>query len=119
MKCFNHHDQEAVGVCKSCLKGICANCATDIGGGITCSEECKIVAKDNIRLVKNSVDAQKDFKNGAAYLGPVFFIVMGLFFIGFSLYKKGFGEFGFIFGGIFTVFGILLLLFNYRHAKRA
>ncbi len=119
MKCFNHHNQDAVGVCKSCLKGICVNCATDIGGGITCSDECESVAKDNIRLVKNTVDAQRDFKKGGAYFGPFYLLLMGLAFIGFGQYKKSFFEFGTIIGGIFCVFGLLLFVINYRHAKRS
>lgn len=118
MKCFNHHSQDAVGVCKSCLKGICTECATDIGGGIICSAECETTAKDNIQLIKNTVASQKDFKKGGAYLGPVFFTLMGLAFIGFGLYEKGFANFGFLFGGLFAVFGILLFFLNYRHANR-
>ena len=118
MKCFNHHENDAVGVCKNCLKGICSECATDIGGGITCSEQCKLIAKDTIAMVKNSVASQKDFKKGGTYLGPLFFTLMGLGFIGFGLYEKGFGNFGFLFGSLFTLFGILLFILNYRHANR-
>ena len=119
MKCFNHHNQDAVGVCKSCLKGICSECATDIGGGITCSDECENIARDNIRLVKNTVDAQRDFKKGGAYLAPLYFFLMGAAFIGFGLYKKSFFEFGSLLGGLFCLFGVAMFIFNYRHAKRA
>ncbi|MGK0270625.1 MAG: hypothetical protein ACI88H_001272 [Cocleimonas sp.] len=119
MKCFNHHQQDAVGVCKSCLKGVCRECATDIGGGLACFDECTIVARSTIELVKNTVASQKDFKKGGAYLGPLFFIIMGLGFIGFGLYEKNFGTFGLLFGSLFAIFSVLLLILNFRHAKRA
>ncbi|GAA0422354.1 hypothetical protein GCM10009133_33650 [Cocleimonas flava] len=118
MKCYNHHNHDAVGVCKSCLKGICTECATDIGGGITCSDECATNAKDSIALLKSTVASQKDFKKGGGYVAPIFFLLMGLGFIGFSLYKEGFGEFGYLFGGLFTLFGIAIAFLNYRHVKR-
>ena len=52
MKCYNRHDQDAVGVCKSCLKRVCAECTTDIGVGITCSVECQSNAEDAIAMLK-------------------------------------------------------------------
>lgn len=118
MKCFNHHSNDAVGVCKNCLKGICIKCATDIGGGLACSIKCESEAKETIDLVKNTVASQKDFKQGGAYLGPAFFTLMGLGFIGFGLYEKGFANFGFLFGSLLALFGILLFVLNYRHANR-
>lgn len=36
MKCFNHPDIEAVGVCSSCGKAICANCSMVIDNKVTC-----------------------------------------------------------------------------------
>ncbi|MBP7275989.1 MAG: hypothetical protein KBA51_07280, partial [Kiritimatiellae bacterium] len=34
MKCFNHEDRDAVGTCKSCGKGVCRECAVDMGKGL-------------------------------------------------------------------------------------
>jgi hypothetical protein len=34
MKCYYHHEVDAVGLCKSCSKGICPECAFDVGGGL-------------------------------------------------------------------------------------
>lgn len=118
MKCYNHNDNDAVGVCKSCLKGICTECATDIGGGLACSDECAQTARDSIDLVKRTVESQKDFRKGGALIGPMFFLFMGLGFIGFSLYKKGFGEFGYLFGGLFVFFGLIFFMYNRRYMKR-
>ena len=36
MNCFNHPDVPAVGMCKACQKGLCMECAVDLGHGIAC-----------------------------------------------------------------------------------
>lgn len=41
MKCFNHPDQDAVGSCKHCSKGVCTTCAKESGWGIVCSQACE------------------------------------------------------------------------------
>ena len=41
MKCFNHHENEAVAICKNCQKALCDGCATDVGNGIACRNSCE------------------------------------------------------------------------------
>lgn len=41
MKCYNHPDHDAVGVCKSCQKGICMECATTIDESLSCKGRCE------------------------------------------------------------------------------
>jgi len=41
MKCFYHQDTDAVGICKSCSKGICKDCAVVVGNGIACKGRCE------------------------------------------------------------------------------
>jgi hypothetical protein len=36
MKCINHHDVDAVGVCVKCGKGLCIDCKRELGGKIYC-----------------------------------------------------------------------------------
>lgn len=38
MKCYNHKDQDAVGNCRYCGKGICKNCAVEVSKQIFCRE---------------------------------------------------------------------------------
>jgi len=40
MQCFLHRDVAAVGICRTCGKGICPACAREIDRGIVCSEAC-------------------------------------------------------------------------------
>ncbi|MBF0531689.1 MAG: hypothetical protein HQL23_01165 [Candidatus Omnitrophica bacterium] len=45
MKCFNHPNAEAVGVCKGCGKGLCLACAKDSEYGLSCAGKCETELK--------------------------------------------------------------------------
>ena len=38
MKCYNHHDRDAFGVCKTCGKGLCLECLKEENGVILCKK---------------------------------------------------------------------------------
>jgi hypothetical protein len=40
MHCYEHHEREAIGVCLSCGKGLCPDCAQVEGEAIACGVEC-------------------------------------------------------------------------------
>ena len=40
MRCYEHRDEDAIGVCKSCGKAACPDCSEDTGHGIACSAAC-------------------------------------------------------------------------------
>src|SRR5262245_44541193 len=46
MRCFYHQDREAVGLCKSCARALCAECAVDQGTGLACRGRCEERARD-------------------------------------------------------------------------
>lgn len=37
MKCFDHAEEQAVGPCKHCSKGIGVTCTVDTGDGLACA----------------------------------------------------------------------------------
>jgi hypothetical protein len=41
VKCFHHHENEAVAICKNCHKALCDGCAADVGNGIACRNSCE------------------------------------------------------------------------------
>lgn len=42
MKCFNHHDRDAFGICAVCGKGLCLECMQSLGNKIICRDKkCK------------------------------------------------------------------------------
>jgi uncharacterized membrane protein len=61
MKCFYHPDADAVAICKNCNKGLCSECAVDVGNGIACKNNCedKVIALNktinlNTKILKSS-----------------------------------------------------------------
>jgi hypothetical protein len=60
MRCFNHRDKEAIAVCRSCGKGVCADCSVDIGRGIACKTGgCEQSTRDCIDLVDRNIQIYK------------------------------------------------------------
>ena len=41
MNCFRHSPTAAVGICKTCFKAVCPECAVDVGNGLACKGECE------------------------------------------------------------------------------
>ncbi len=37
MKCYNHHDRDAFGICKACGKALCLECMKEENGVIVCN----------------------------------------------------------------------------------
>src|SRR5690242_15471145 len=65
MRCFYHQTKEAVGTCKSCGKGLCAECTVDLVKGLACRNQCEESVKAiidlvdrNIQLCRNPAKAQ-------------------------------------------------------------
>ena len=55
MKCFQHSDDDAVGVCKACYKGVCRHCAADLGRGLACRGVCEEEVRALIRLIESNI----------------------------------------------------------------
>jgi hypothetical protein len=55
MLCFYHQEKEAVGICKSCGKGVCVECAVDLGKGLACRSRCEESARAIIALVDRNI----------------------------------------------------------------
>jgi len=55
MECFIHPNVPAVGLCKSCGKGVCHSCALPVERGLACSEACKPFAESLSQLQVTSI----------------------------------------------------------------
>jgi hypothetical protein len=53
MNCFNHRDRPAIGLCKSCGKGVCADCLSEIPNGLACKGSCE----DRVNLINRIIDS--------------------------------------------------------------
>jgi hypothetical protein len=55
MKCFYHRNLDAIGNCKSCGKGLCPDCAVDLGRGLACRNKCEEDARALIALIEHNI----------------------------------------------------------------
>ena len=59
MKCFNHHEKDAVAVCRHCGKALCPDCTVESEHGVSCSGRCERHMGDfNELLNRAEKDAQ-------------------------------------------------------------
>ena len=87
MRCFYHEDREAVGSCKSCLKGLCRDCAVDLTKGLACREHFEADAQALIQLIDRNIQLSASSTNlikssrGVRFSTAVFQFVTGAVFI--------------------------------------
>ena len=107
MNCFNHREQPALGICKSCGKALCGDCLVERKNGLACKGSCE----DRVDMAdcfldtssKNLSAAQRNVRiQGAVSL------VMGIAFLVSAVwtYFEGFGFLPYFLG----VLGVLTLL---------
>ncbi|MBN1384139.1 MAG: hypothetical protein JW983_04565 [Elusimicrobia bacterium] len=119
MKCYNHPEKDAAGICKHCSKGLCKECAVDVGGGLACINSCE----DEVREVNKVISQSKTVyqKAGKSYTqNAVIYGLLGFFFLLF-----GIGSLLLVGGGFPALFliipGIIFLLgafFCYSSGKK-
>lgn len=63
MRCFNHHEANAVCSCKSCAIFLCPECAIKIDHGYVCSEVCRVNAEAIEQYNQETLQARKDTEN--------------------------------------------------------
>ena len=54
MRCFVHPSADAVALCRSCFKGVCASCAIPAGLAVACSPVCATNAERMMKVVEVS-----------------------------------------------------------------
>ena len=96
---------DAVALCKSCLRGICAECAADMGKGLACRGKCETEVASLLELQQRNKTAYQ--KASGSYLR----MAAGMAVFGFLL--SAFGILGWSGGqGLFlVVLGLFMLTF--------
>ncbi len=77
MNCFNHPNVPAVGICKYCHKGLCMECAIDLGHGIACKNHREDVGM----LITIQEDSKRALQNAEALVRALPGILLGIFLI--------------------------------------
>lgn len=81
MNCYNHPEIDAIGVCKSCSKGVCRECVVDLDKGLACKNSCEEDVRALNELLAKTKTAYQ--KTGKAYSNNAIIYVLlgGLFLI--------------------------------------
>ena len=106
MRCFNHSDVQAVGLCKHCNRALCHECANDLGFSLACRgvHESEVTTSND--MVKRAARAQTASRF-IQYLVPLVAIAGGSLLIGNHLYMghRGAGL-GLWLGGFSIAYGL-------------
>jgi hypothetical protein len=120
MKCFYHPQTDAVATCKNCNKGLCLECASDVGNGVACKGKCESEVHAFNEMIQRAVRA-KNVHGGYYKMWAVFFGLGGLtaltisFFSWENIKSVVLIPMGLI--SLFTAFYYLLMVNNYSGKK--
>jgi len=108
VKCFNHSEVDAVGLCKSCGRGLCHECVSDVGMSISCKHRCEADVAVLNELVQRGRTVYQ--KTSRTYLRTgIFTLLLGavFFLIGISsMLNSRPNFFLMVVGGLFVGWGI-------------
>jgi len=113
VRCFNHDDREAVGACKACSKGLCRECAVDLGHGLACRSVHEGAVESLNALTTRAARVQST-STRARYVAPSFYAVMGVLFLGWGLISGRGLIFLTLLGGAFLMYALVIFLANRR-----
>ena len=115
MRCFNHPDTEAAGICKVCQKGLCHGCAADLGYSIVCKGQHEAQGQAIQSLLLRSIRLQKT-AGKARFVQPFFVTLIGAIFVAFGLSETSTRASRFLLyaGCGFVAFAVALFFINWR-----
>lgn len=113
MHCFIHTDREAVGICKSCCKGLCPECAADLEHSLACKGRHEEAVERLYSMVTRAQRVQTTAR-GARYLGPSFSALLGLVFVGYGFAIERMHGLLFPLGLAFLVYSVAIFLVRRR-----
>jgi hypothetical protein len=118
MKCYNHDDEHAVGICKNCFKALCKQCIVpNEENVIVCSAKClEEMIVYNLMMEKSKM--AYGLKPGRIPATIIFLFLAGLFFAVFGfLMIIGGSNGGFFLLGIGLLFTVAGGLYYYNQKK--
>jgi hypothetical protein len=125
VQCFIHQDQPAVGVCRTCGRGLCPACTSEVEGGLACAGRCEgdVIALARLLAAEqtNLAQAQKLTAAGRTSIVGVgwFLIVAGAVLMGWELVTDSGLWFVTAIGAVFALFGALALAGSRRWPQLA
>ncbi len=92
MNCFNHPDRSSIGMCKSCCKGLCRECALELENGLACKE---VQCEDRVKIMNRLLGNQTRILAAArsqSWMQAVLLVAMGAIILGFGLLVVSWGR---------------------------
>ena len=112
MNCFNHPEVSSIGICKSCSKGLCTNCAADLDHGLACKNKHESQVESLNMIIDKSTKAYSAAPKNII-IAPIFYMFMGLVFAGFGFFsRQGVTGLPFVLGVGFIVFAVVIFIRN-------
>lgn len=112
MRCFNHIEQNAIGVCAACYKGLCVECLTDLGYGLACKNNHEQRVKDLNFIISKNIQIYNAAPRSTK-MTPLLYAFMGIMFLCYGVFVlKGLVNFSSIMGFAFIVYSSGLLSYN-------
>jgi hypothetical protein len=114
MNCFYHSDRPAAGICKACNRGVCVECATDVGAGLACKGKCEERVVEVDKLITLNLKSRSSAK-GQSRQTAIFMAVIGALFAalgGLMIWHLHTSD-GYIFiliGLVYALFGVVRYL---------
>lgn len=113
MRCFNHPSAEAIGTCKACCKGICIECAADLGHGLAC-KNAHVAEVESLNTLITRNTRITIVNTRGRFLVPAFYAFLGLAFLGYGLASSRSSSFTIVMGVGFLAFALVTLAANLK-----
>jgi hypothetical protein len=118
MKCFNHHADDAVAICKNCNKALCQVCVADVGNGVACVGQCEEEVRALNELIRRNRTAAQ--RTGYAYQrNAIVCALLALIFVYLSVdaYQSGRSPLLVVTAGSAIIF-FMAAFFNYTAGQK-
>lgn len=110
MHCFYHQSIPAIGICKHCSKGICSECAADLGHGLACKGKHEQEVENVQAMISRATQVQST-NTTYKYMSPIFFLVIGsIFFCSGLFLNNRSSTFTMILGAAFLIYSAYLFV---------
>lgn len=117
LNCFYHPDRPAVGSCKHCQRGLCAECAALVEDVLACKDRHEGQVRAELQLTARSLFQSQ--RMGAAYLrNAIFYGLVGVLFTGFGWMQLRFLGLQAVFFILIGIFLLYAAIANYLESRK-
>ena len=122
MNCYYHPETTSIGLCKSCGKGLCSNCAVDLEAGLACRNRCEgdvadigdMIARSRELAMRSASSCQSTRHSWL----PANLLIFGVILIALAM-LTGNAEPALIPGSVASGIAVVLFGVNYASRKQA